>query len=403
MDIFKWITLIIVASQMVVLIHVFRNFFYTLKKSRKKRIGYAPETVLIVPCRGIDKHFEQNIRAYLTQDYGNYRVWFVVDAQSDPAYDKLHQLKTHYQSESQAKQIDIKVAGPAAGCSQKIHNLLFCCQQITHPIQMIAFADSDAYTRRDWLGHLIFPLRREKIGLATGYRWFIPEQLNLASIALSALNAKVAQLLGNNRFNHAWGGSMAMRYDLFKALDIESLWKNVLSDDLSLTHAIKKTSRKIEFVPACLVASFESMTWRSLFEFVRRQFIITRIYTPAFWLFGLLSSVLSVVALWLPLGLAVNTALLNGAGAAFYAICAGSVIAAQCLRAGCRQTMAMRLFEPYAGRIKKAAIADIGFFWGWSLLMLIMIGSSAFGRIISWRKIKYKLIAPDHIEIVKSS
>jgi len=71
------------------------------------------------------------------------------------------------------------------------------------------------------------------------------------------LNAKIAQQLGNTRFNQAWGGSMAIRVDVFRKVGLDKIWPKVLSDDLSLTYAVKKAGMKLAFVPTCLVASYE--------------------------------------------------------------------------------------------------------------------------------------------------
>ena len=47
---------------------------------------------------------------------------------------------------------------------------------------------------------------------------------------------------------------------------------------ISLSYAVKDAHKKVEFVPGCLVATSESTTWAKLFEFGRRQFVITRFY-----------------------------------------------------------------------------------------------------------------------------
>ena len=61
--------------------------------------------------------------------------------------------------------------------------------------------------------------------LWSGYRWFIPMENNSATLALSVINAKIAQLLGVTRFNQAWGGSMAVRVDVFKRLGMDKIWQ----------------------------------------------------------------------------------------------------------------------------------------------------------------------------------
>ena len=67
----------------------------------------------------------------------------------------------------------------------------------------------------------------------------------------------------------------------------------------------KVAGMRVFFVPACLVASYESTTWRQLFEFGRRQFLITRISAPRTWRFGLYSCLYSILGLWVGAGLAV--------------------------------------------------------------------------------------------------
>jgi ceramide glucosyltransferase len=218
-----------------------------------------------------------------------------VAEESDPAYAELLRLKDRLSKNSKAREVKILVAGQGKSCS---HNLLYCYERIGNDIDVIAFADSDICVKSNWLSHLVYPLRQSKNGAVSGYRWFVPEKNNTASLALSALNAKVAQLLGNTRFNQAWGRSMAIRTDIFRQLGLDKIWPKTLSDDLSLSRAVKKAGMKVAFVPACLVASYESTNWQKLFEFARRQFLITRLAAPGTWLFGSFSSIYSVLGLW---------------------------------------------------------------------------------------------------------
>jgi hypothetical protein len=59
-----------------------------------------------------------------------------------------------------------------------------------------------------------------------------------------------------------------------------------------------------------------------------------------------------------------------------------------------RQKMISKLLEKDWPNLKLACAADILFFWLWSLLLLLLIISSAFGRTICWRGIRYKLLGP---------
>jgi ceramide glucosyltransferase len=394
------IAIALILSQLLFIYHTGRNYHYALTRYRKKRILYRPRTVLIVPCKGLDSNFRQNITSFFNQDYENYLLWFVVADRADPAYARLCELKNLLSQSSKADDIQVLVAGLAQSCSQKNHNLLYCYQRIGSDVEVLAFADSDICVRSDWLSHIVHPLRYPKTGAASGYRWYVPEKNNPASLALSAVNAKVAQLLGNTPFNQAWGGSMAIRVDTFRELGIDKIWPTTLSDDLSLSYAVKKAGKRVIFVPACLVASYISTTWRELFEFGRRQFLITRVSTPGTWWFGLFSSLYSILGLWGGAAFAIYAAVklpITNYQLSILAAVPILFFAAQFIRAVLRQKMAYKLLnyeqrETSDGR--RAMVADLLFFWLWSPLMLVFIISSAFGRTIIWRGIRYKLLGP---------
>jgi len=394
MDWYYYIALAAIISQLFFLLQTYNNYRYAVKKYRRERSWYRPRTVLIVPCKGLDSAFQQNITSFFEQDYENYLLWFVVGEKSDPAYGELCQLKDRLSQSSKAQNVQVFVAGRGQTCSQKIHNLLYCYEKISDDIDVLAFADSDICVQSNWLSHIVYPLRKAKNGAATGYRWFVPEKNNLASLALSAMNAKVAQLLGNTHFNQAWGGSMAIRVGVFRELGLDKIWPKTLSDDLSLSCAVKKAGLIVAFVPACLVASHEVTTWRKLFEFSRRQFLITRVSAPKTWWFGLVSGLYSILGIWAAAGLAIYAGAIQNENLPLFAAVPVVFFISQLIRAILRQRMAFKLLKHERRKMRAACVADILAFWFWSLLMLILIISSAFGRTICWRGIRYKLLGP---------
>jgi cellulose synthase/poly-beta-1,6-N-acetylglucosamine synthase-like glycosyltransferase len=419
MDWYHYIALAAILSQLLFLVQNVNNCRYTLNKYKKKRSWHELRTVIIVPCKGLDSAFQQNITSLFNQDYENYLLWFVVAEKSDPAYDELCKLKNELSQSSKARDIQIFVAGKVGNsekqsasseqpptryaCSQKIHNLLYAYKQIGNDIEVLAFADSDVCVRSDWLSHLVWHLRLSKIGATSGYRLFIPRKNNPASLALSVMNAKVAQLLGNTRFNQAWGGSMAIRVDVFRKVGLDKIWPKTISDDLSLSRAVKKAGKKVEFIPACLVASYESTTWPKLFEFAHRQFLITRVTAPKTWWFGLVGSLYSILGLWAGSACAIYALVKSSSMDYLLLILLGvpvSFFAGQLTRAILRQKMISKLLEKDWPKLKLACVVDILFFWAWSLLLLFFIISSAFGRTICWRGIHYKLLGPSETIIV---
>ncbi len=408
MTLYYYIAWLLITAQLVFMYHAGRNYRYALKKYKKNRRSYQPRTALIVPCKGRDTNFEQNIASFFNLDYNNYLLWFVVEDISDPAYDALCNLKEKLGQTSKTADIQIFVAGKIApqnnspqnsniktySCGQKTHNMLYCYHRIPQDVEIMAFADSDICVPANWLSHLVFPLRKLKRGASTGYRWFVPQKNNLATIALTSVNAKIAQLLGDSIFNLAWGGSMAIRVDTFRQAGLDKIWPNTISDDTSLTVAVKKAGKRIIFVPACLVASHEKTSWKELFEFGRRQFLITRVCLPGIWWFALFSSLYSIFGLWGAAALAFYASVINNVHTFFFAAVPVLFFAGQFSRAILRQKMAAAILKNERQKMKIAMATDIIFFWAWSFLLLFFIISSAFGRTITWRGIRYKLAAP---------
>lgn len=398
---YNWIAILLLASQGLFLYQSWRNYRYALAKSRRTNKLYHPRVLLTVPCKGIDHEFEKNISSVLFQDYPDHVLHFVVEDTSDPAYESLNRLITSVGVRCRARRIEVLVAGKGQECSQKIHNLLYSCRRAPEGVEVFAFADSDACLPSHWLNALVYPLRKDHCGATTGYRWFVPRTDNLATLALSAINAKIAQQLGNTMFNHLWGGSMAVRTNLFNAADLERIWHNAISDDLGLSYAVKKGGRKVTFAPECLVASYEETTWMGLLEFARRQFLITRIVMPGTWRFGLFALVYSLMGPWGGLaifgyawtaGIEFNELLWGAVPAVFGAGNIGLAIL--------RQRMIRVILPNDTRRLRAAAWADVGGTLVWSWLLFFCILSSVLGRTITWRGIRYRLLGPDRTQVL---
>jgi cellulose synthase/poly-beta-1,6-N-acetylglucosamine synthase-like glycosyltransferase len=402
MGLLEYILIAAIAAQLLFTIQVINNYRYALQKSERQRTGYRPQCLLVVPCKGLDEAFDTNIRSFFEQDYQPYHLRFVVQEESDPAYKRLLELKSLYEPNCRAQSIEIRVAGLTQSCSQKLHNLLFAYEHRPETTEALVFADSDACAGPDWLAHIVYPLRKDKNGASGGYRCFVPGKNNLATLALASVNAKICQLLGNTRFNLAWGGSMAILVKNFAGLGINQIWQKALSDDLSLSRAVRKNGFKMVFVPACMIASYETTTWSKLWEFARRQFVITRIYAPGMWLFGLFSAIFAVVGLWGGLWLAIWATV---TGYSYANLCLALPIvffACQAFRAVLRQKLITALLPKDKEKLKRAILGDIFFFWLWAILLLLIILSSATGRVITWRGIRYRLNSPTDVSILNS-
>ena len=189
-----------------------------------------------------------------------------------------------------------------------------------------------------------------------------------------------------------------MGTETFRELGLDKLWVTAVSDDLCLSSTVKKAGLKIMYVPACLVASYEHTTWPKLFEFARRQFLITRVTMPGAWVFALFCSVYTLVGLWGTAAVAVSAIVAEHPYALFYTSVPVLFFAGQLIRSILRQKMIAKLLPADAENMKAAAMVDIlgNCIWSWVLLGCII--SSAFGRTITWRGIRYKMITGTETE-----
>jgi ceramide glucosyltransferase len=289
------ITIAVAASQF----YSFRRMLaYVRAELSKATPAGRPKLSVILPCKGLDPGFHENMDKLLSQDYKkdgkvNFEVIFAVAAASDPAYQALLDVI----SKHPAVKAQVVVAGINAFRAQKLNNQLTALEQVSADTEAIAFVDSDVIARPDFLSHLVGGLAEPQTGATTGYRFYVPHKGNAASMLRSIWNRMSAWELASPRSCFAWGGAMAIRKDVFERAGIAAHWDRAADDDLSLTCAVKKIGLSVRFVPQCLVASHGDGDWREVIEWTNRQLILTKVYYPALWLRGIARAV--IMATWL--------------------------------------------------------------------------------------------------------
>lgn len=245
----------------------------------KTENGYSPKASLLVPCKGLDPDFRKNIEALFNQDYPNYELIFITATQDDPAYpvlDKIIKNNPHIRAA-------LYTAGIAPGRSQKINNQLKGLNEVKEDTEVLVFIDSDARPGPDFLKNLIGPLKDTAVGVATGFRWYLPVKGGFSSLLRSTWNGGGLVFVTDRSSNYAWGGAMAIRKKTFEQIRMADYWKNTLSDDLTLTTMVRDAGLNIEFVPQCLIASHEDCSFSEMLEWTNRQTIISKVYHPKLW------------------------------------------------------------------------------------------------------------------------
>ena len=259
---------------------------YFKQELAKPRSDYTPFVTIFAPCRGVDQGMLDNLDALLSQDYPDYEIVFIVDEETDGATAVIEAAWREAR-----RPVKLVVAPKAIDSSQKVTNLREGIPYAEPASEVFVFVDSDARPSRRWLRSLVAPLTDEKVGAATGYRWFISERETFASEMRNIWNASIASALGPNRkTNFCWGGSTAIRRDVFERLNIHGRWSGTLSDDFTVTRAMNAAGLDIYFVPGALTASIENSTFREMLEFTTRQMKITRVYSSKLWLLSFFAS-----------------------------------------------------------------------------------------------------------------
>jgi ceramide glucosyltransferase len=345
---------------------------------------------VFAPCKGIDVDLEANLRALLYQDYHDYEVTFIVESEDDPAVEVIRRVMSDHGRAATR----LVIAGPAKASGQKVHNLRLGTGGISPQVEYLAFIDSDARPRPEWLRLLIGRLCEPDTGAVTGYRWFVPAQDSWANHLLYSMNCEIMSLLAGSSHYLVWGGSWAIRRSVFESIDLRAAWAGTLSDDLVATRQLRRARLRVQFEPGCVVASPLHYSLGEMFAFVRRQYLVTRSYVPGWWVFALAASTFTSLA-WLGNLAALGWGLVYGTPPAWIPVGGCAVLYLLAVyRGSLRQDLVQTYFPDRQGELRKAARFDV---WANPLARLahwLGVLGSLFGRHITWRGIRYR-VSPD--------
>jgi cellulose synthase/poly-beta-1,6-N-acetylglucosamine synthase-like glycosyltransferase len=378
----------------------FHYLSYIRREMKTIEPAFAPYASVIAPCRGLDHGLRENLAALFRQDYPAYEIIFVTDDAHDSSLSVIESLRREFGSLSHVTS-RIVVAGEATAAGQKVHNLRVAVGATNPKSEVFAFVDSDARPRAGWLRSLIAPLADERTGASTGYRWFIPVKGSFASRLRSVWNASIASALGpQGDKNFCWGGSTAIRREMFERARVMEEWEGAASDDFAMMRALRRAGLPIHFEPRCLTITHEDCSFSDLLEFTTRQLKITRVYARHFWQIVLISNLLFVLIFFGGMTLAITHAAL---GLSFIAPLAfvvaifllGSLKAYLRLRAVCLP------LADYRPQLRRDAFAQL-FLWPLaSALYLYNALAALLSRRIEWRGITYELKSPKETVIIE--
>ena len=237
--------------------------------------AFLPSVAVILPVRGLDVGFDENVRGLLSQVYPRYRILVVADDSADPALLRIQSIAREF------PRVDVgTILSDPSPLRGKVNALRSALAHLGLDDEVVVFADSDIRPAPDWLRQLVQPLADSTVGVATGFRWYLPPRPTFWSLVRAEWNAVSANVLFDPRRSFAWGGSCAVPADRLDELRLGDRWRGVLSDDLVLTQAVREAGLKIAYVPAALVPTYEGADRATCTEWCLRQMTMATLYLP---------------------------------------------------------------------------------------------------------------------------
>ncbi|MEO6464739.1 MAG: glycosyltransferase [Pyrinomonadaceae bacterium] len=366
--------------------------------------SFTPFATVIAPCKGLDEGLRENLTALLELDYPKYEVIFVVDDEEDPAVEEIREILNREDlgkpsSENSASlrlrgENKLIIAPTAINSSQKVENIREAVKQADPRSGALVFVDSDARPQTHWLRNLVGPLKNNHVGATTGYRWFLSKTPTFAGELRATWNASIASALGpKTKSNFCWGGSMAIRREVWESLDLADRLKGTLSDDFTITRAVKDADLDIVFVPQALTPSIENCTLTELFEFTTRQMKITRVYATPLWAMSFFGSALFcgvMISAFLIAVFSRSNDLLVWSAIATLAIVSILSIAKAWLRLKAVSLVITIAYKQFVPQLTLWLLTPPLFLWNCVCAL--------FSRTITWRGIRYKLVSATETE-----
>jgi cellulose synthase/poly-beta-1,6-N-acetylglucosamine synthase-like glycosyltransferase len=355
---------------------------------------YAPRVALFCPLKGTEPGLELNLSALAGFDYSDYEIFFTMAGAEDPARKIVDRLAA-----SSKRKIHTVIAGRPDGCGEKVNNLRAAVEQAGAGFDVFVFADSDGRPGRSWLSKMVAPLADANLGAVTTFRWLFRQTGGFWSAMASAWNAPVATYLGEHRNNFCWGGGTAIRRERFEQSGVTDFWNGSVSDDLSMTHALRRAGLPILFAPECLVPAIFDCDAAKLLEFTNRQIVIARVYESRLWSLGGLAHALYCGSILLGVALYfANVA--TGAPAIHLLLLAVVPPVLSMARGVLRLAAVMEILPEWKPRL----LADG---WVWTFLAALApflalwnTVVALFTRRIRWRGIRYELLSPGQTKIL---
>lgn len=360
----------------------------------------CPRVSVVLCLRGSDPFLVDTLHAVFDLDYPRFDLRVVVDGRSDPAWRIVEDVvrargATNVTIEPLEARLD--------SCSLKCSSVVQTVARLDDSYEVIALLDADTIPHHTWLRELVAPLADPAVGGATGNRWYMPHPLSWAGLVRYLWNAAAVPQM--YLYNIAWGGTLALKTEVFKQGDLLDRWSHAFCEDTMLFTMLRRHGLKVAFVPSLMMINREGCDLRGFFRWVRRQLLTARLYHPG-WKAVVLHGVSTTV--WPLVALAVGAAALIVGNWQAALIALGGLVAYElCLPL---VLMPMERAVRRIARQRGEATAWLGLGGALRLMPAIVLtqfvyaaalGNSLLLRTVDWRGVQYRIDGPFEIRLLE--
>lgn len=239
----------------------------------------ASRVAVILCVRGADPSLTACLNGLARLAHPNYDLHLAADSEADAGLRAAQTLLNQISSPNYRTLKTHVIKSIESGCSLKCTALITTIMSLDQETEIVALVDADSIVDACWLSDLIAPLTDERVGVATGNRWFEPLDQKLGSRVRQVWNAAaIAQM---SVYQIPWGGSLAIRTETIESCDLLNVWSKCFCEDTPLPRIMKSNQLQVVRVHDLIVPNTESTTLSEAFRWITRQLITVRLHHRA--------------------------------------------------------------------------------------------------------------------------
>lgn len=371
----------------------FLYFRFQAYRSRWRSNNEAalPPVTVVLPCKGTDNDFEENLKSILDQDYPQFEVVFVTATADDDAIVPIEKVRQRSQIPTQ-----LLVAGISPYCGQKMGNMICGVRNASLQSEVLVFVDGDVRAHRQFLRAIVSPLANQNVGATCGFPIPIPEKGRLGSLLRTVWSIGGLLTLADRQRCFAIGASTAMRRSVYQSTNLEERLARTVSDTFAFTRAVREAGLDVVFVPAAVSISIDNSSVRDMWRWSTRLTILSRVYSRPFW--WLVTTTYSASTLIVVLG--IISAISGGSIGAWSAL---TLIALQVISgyvaAGTLISLIRANHPREAETISRHRLAFAALTPITTVIIFLNSVVSVLTNTVEWRGIRYRLISAEETRV----